>query len=128
MIAGAAALIVEEEFLIAFDLQRILEAHGATVVLIARTVAEAATHVRVGCCTLALVSIGPVDDTAMAFCRNLRDRGVALVAITAVGSHRDTGIPGLEGVPTIVKPFTDEDLVAGVAAAIGAAGAAPPAS
>ena len=120
MLLGANALIVEDEYLIALEMQRILEAAGAAAIIVARNVAEGAEHTVSRSFDIALVAVGPGDSAAVSFMQALRQSGVAVVAVSSVGEHRE-GIPGLDGAGAVVKPFTDEDLLAAAAAALAAA-------
>lgn len=113
-------LVVEDEFLIAVELQRILEGAWASPVYIARSCAEGAAEARRQKFDLAIVSIGPEPQLAVDLIRSLLADGLSVVAVSSDGSHQH-GIPDLPGIPCVVKPFSDEEVVA----ALRAAGKAP---
>ena len=119
MLLGTSALIVEDEYLIATEMQRLLEGAGAAAI-IARTAAEGTEHANSRALDVALVALGPNDEDSIALIGHLQQAGVAVVAVSSVGAHRE-GIPGLDGVGVIVKPFTDEDLLNAAATALLAA-------
>lgn len=119
MLLGANALIVEDEYLIALEMQRVLEAAGTAAIIVARNVAKGAQHTVSRSFDIALVAVGPGDSTALSFMQALRQSGVAVVAVSSVGEHRE-GIPGLDGIGAVVKPFADEELLAAAAAALAA--------
>ena len=119
MLLGTSALIVEEEYLIASEMQRVLEAAGAAAIL-ARNPVDGAGQTISRAFDVALVAIVPDDDDSIALLRRLQEAGVAVVAISSLGEHRQ-GIPGLDGVVVITKPFADEDLLNSAATAMLAA-------
>jgi DNA-binding response OmpR family regulator len=124
MLVGANALIVEDEYLIALEMQRVLEAAGAAAIIVARNVAEGTEHTVSRAFDIALVAVGPGDSMAVSFMRALRQAGVAVVAVSSMGEHRN-GIPGLDGIGAVIKPFADEDLLAAATAALLATMRAP---
>ena len=119
MLSGATALIVEDEYFIALGAQQVLESAGAGIVVIVRDSTEASRH-SAPSIDLALVAIGPEGSAAIAYCQTLLVQGVAVVVLSSDRAHLD-GVPGLAGVEVVIKPFSDDDLLAAVAAALEAA-------
>lgn len=110
MLSRQKLLIIEDVFLIALDIQRILEDAHAQRAVFARNFAEArALADRFGEFDLAIVNPpqpGGADDETAAL---LASAGPAIVVCTAAA--RDfTGTP-LAGAELIIKPFSDEDLL-----------------
>lgn len=115
MLFGVNCLVVEDQYLIALEIQRVLEAAGARVsVVLDLSEAPSADSPDL---RLALVSIGPESVAAIEFCRLLHEKGVAIVAVTADAEHQQ-GIPGLDNVEILLKPFTDDELAAAATAAM----------
>lgn len=120
MLSDRHVLVVEAEFLIALDMQRILEQAHAARIVFARTIAEAADLGEgVRAFDLALVELPPGDPAAVALARQLRSAGVA-VAVTIAATDLQYGLPGLDGVPFLRKPFSDLDLLAACSLALAA--------
>jgi len=105
-------LIVEDEFLIALEAQRIVEDAGASAIL-ASTLMQARAHLASAAridATLLDLRLGRED--ALPLARELHARGAPVV----IASGFDPGI-GLSGVPIVAKPYRDRDLVAALLAA-----------
>ena len=118
MLNNQTILVVEEEFLIALDVQRMLEAHGVGQMLFARTAEEAreleAYWPSVG---LAIVEVRRDGAHGLALVRRLRDAGIAVVLNTADSTIR-RGHPDFPDVPVAVKPMAEDDLLAAIEQAI----------
>ena len=109
MLAGARILIVEDEFLIALDIQRVVEDAGAHQSVLARTFAKAgALAARFESFDLAIITSPDAGEAAAA--SRLIDAGVAIVICSA--AHADLSGTALAKVELVYKPFLDEDLVA----------------
>lgn len=109
MLTGKRVLIVEQEFLIALDIQRILEGLHAARTVFARSVAEAAElGDRWDTFDLAIIELFP-HALALDLIRHLLERGIGVVGSTP-GSLAP--LPGLPQVPLVGKPFSEPDLVA----------------
>jgi hypothetical protein len=109
-------LIVEEQFLIALDIQRALEGCAARNTVFARNWREvAALEDQLDEFDLAIVTPPapvPADEAAAA---RLAETGAAIVVCSAFRRGLD-GTP-LAGAETVDKPFRDEDLLAACARA-----------
>ena len=122
MLTGQTALIVEGEFLIALDIQRMLETLGVGQTLFARTSAEAeqlrARWTEIG---IAIVEIRTGNAPAFALAESLVAASIPVVLITAdIDAHH--GFAATLDLPVVVKPIPDEDMAAAVAQALGNAG------
>lgn len=111
MLNGQTILILEEEFLIALDIQRVLEVHHAKQTVFARTVDEAfALSGTWSDFNLALLEFQNDGQKVLALAKALRDAGVAIV-LTASDSTMRRGCEHLPGTPVVIKPFLETDLI-----------------
>jgi hypothetical protein len=116
MLQGKHILVVEREFLVAMDLQHMLESAGVGPIIFARRIDEVASiHGRLGGLDLAIIETAP-DIEAPALIDRLRAVGVAVVATTA--GHGSRNVP-TEG-PVISKPVREAALLAACAEALAA--------
>lgn len=117
MLNGRPVLIVEEEFLIALDLQRMLEGLGCGQTLLARN-AQEADLLRAQWPDLALAVIEQrLDDPqTQTLPQNLAAAGVALVLTTGDFSLRSAAFAA----PLVVKPVPEEALASAVRQALAA--------
>lgn len=110
MLNGRPALIVEEEFLIALDIQRMLEALGVGQTLFARNAAEAyqlQAHWPDLC--LAIVELRMADTMAAQLQDGLTEAGIPIVFTTSdIGLRR----PALQQERLIVSKPIPEDVMA----------------
>ena len=116
MLNGQTALIVEEEFLIALDIQRMLEAWGAGQTLFARTAAEAEelrSHwPEIG---LAVVDIRSDDMPALSLAESLAAAGIPVVLATADAAVRQ----GLTlQLPVVIKPVPEDIMASAIRQAL----------
>ena len=117
MLNGQTILVVEAEFLIALDIQRMLEGLGAGQMLFARAAHEvqelAPRWPTIG---LAIVEIGPnFSETTLV--HGLLAENIPVICSAADSALRQ-GHPDFPGVPVVIKPMSDEDLAAAIAAAL----------
>lgn len=120
MLNGQTALVVEEEFLIALDIQRMLETLGVGKTLFAGTAAEAQTlqtyWPEIG---IAVVEIRSRDAAALQLVDQLRKASVPTVLTTAdvtVG-HGPGAFPDLTVLP---KPIPEDAMASAVRQALAA--------
>lgn len=108
-------MIVEDESIIALDLERIAEEAGHQVICTASTVERALAYAKKA--DIALVDLGLADGmSGSALARRLIDRfGLEVIFVT--GSPNEVG-HGIEGARAVIaKPFTDERIAAALEAA-----------
>lgn len=111
MLNGKRALIVEDEFLVALDIQRILEHAHVGRAVFARSVEEAMSLAQQWRdFDLAIVELPFADTDALALATGLLGAGVKLIVSSTNANHR-TGVPGLENWPVILKPFAEDELL-----------------
>jgi two-component SAPR family response regulator len=115
MLDGTTVLVIEEEFLIALDIQRMLGTLRSGEVLFARSAAEAVAleqhWTNVG---LAIVEIALQRDGALDLIERLRNLGVPIVLCSADTALRH-GMPQFPDLPLIIKPMAEADLTAAIA-------------
>ena len=120
MLNGRTVLVVEEEFLIALDIQRMLESHDAGQMLFARSPQEALeqqTHWHT--LGLAIVELHTEAGQSLALAERLNDAGIPLILHTADSSVRK-GHPKFPGVPVVVKPTSEDFLHEAIRSALAA--------
>lgn len=109
MLSRQRLLIVEDEFLIALDIQRVIEDANVARTVFARNFGEALDLAdRFGEFDLAIVNPPHADETHAA--ARLVAAGPAILVCTAAALDL-TGTP-LASAETIIKPFSDADLLA----------------
>jgi len=117
MLNGQSILVIEEEFLVALDIQRILESAEAGQLVFARSVAEAHDFsARWPEFSMAIISMGAQQDGAIALAQALSAQQTALVLTTTVPPQ--TGLPGLDGAAMVAKPFAEDELLTACASAL----------
>ena len=118
MLNGRTALIIEEEFLIALDIQRMLETLGVGQTLFARTAGEAdELRARWPEIALAVVEVHRDDTTGLELVRGLGAAGIPVVLVTADVALRHGFAPALD-LPLVLKPVPEETLSAAVRQAL----------
>jgi CheY-like chemotaxis protein len=118
MIDGKNFLIIENEFLIALDMQRILESAGASQTVFARSSAEVERlRDRWSQFDLVLVEMAHHDTQAPELIAALTKTGIR-VALTSFETSFQRGVPDFPGIPVLVKPFAEADFVATCKAAL----------
>lgn len=111
-------LVVEEEFLIALDLQRMIENTVSAQVVLARTAAEAlSTRASWNSVSLAIVEIRPGDSDCVELCRVLADGGIKVIASSGEGRTR-LADRGIVGVHVLARPISEEALASAIETAL----------
>jgi DNA-binding NtrC family response regulator len=106
---GSRVLLVEDEYYIADDLQRILTAAGATVVGPCSTVSIAQEALNRGEFDCAVVDLNLHGESAQPVADRLMAEGRSFAIATGYGSSAVP--PHLKGVPRIEKPFDPSALL-----------------
>lgn len=111
MLSNERVLIIEDVYLIALDIQRVLEDTNAVQPVFARDFAQAATLGEISeLFDLAIVNPPSPGSAEMQIAERLTSAGVPIVVCTATPVDL-SGTP-LAGAEIVVKPFSDEQLVA----------------
>ena len=119
MLSGERLLIVEEEFLIALDVQRVLEEAHAAKAVFARNYKElAALEPRFGEFDLAIVTPPKLGTSEGRLLERLAGAGPALVICSA--THVPTADGPAATAELVYKPFSDDELLAACQRALAA--------
>ncbi|MGB3339529.1 MAG: hypothetical protein WBA73_20310 [Devosia sp.] len=121
MLNGRTALIVEEEFLIALDLQRMLENEGAGHTLFARSAIEAEQlHAYWPDLAVAIIEVRRHDTAVRQLIESLRTAAIPVVLITSdVAVHRDPGL-GQTDLAVVIKPVPEDAMAKAIRQALSA--------
>lgn len=115
---GLVVLVVEDEFLIAMDLEAMLKEHGWHLLGPAATVAEALALLEVGKMPdVALLDVNLRGETVVPVAEVLRERGVPIVLASAY-NHAASMADVLAGAPNVGKPAQERHLLAGLERAV----------
>lgn len=114
---GKRLLVVEDEFVIALDLQGLLEAAGHEVVALAASVADALALLHGGgaggagapALDGAVLDVNLRGEPATPVADALAARGVPFVFVSGYGAAGRP--PGHEGAPVLAKPYSEGDLL-----------------
>jgi two-component system, response regulator PdtaR len=111
-------LVVEDEFLIAWDLEYLLRRHGWRVLGPAGSVAEALRLLEgEEAPAVALLDVNLRGEPVTPVAAALRDRGVPFVLASAY-DRLDLAAPVLAGAPNVGKPTDEARLLAALARAV----------
>lgn len=108
-LAGVAVLLVEDDAIIALDLETSLRQLACTVIGPAATVAEALALLRDQRPRVAVLDVGLRDGPATPVAEALTAAGVPFILVTGYNPS-DLDAPALRGAPRLVKPFDLEAL------------------
>lgn len=112
MLSSQRLLIIESEFLIALEIQRILEGANVSQTVFARDFREAAALAeRITEFDLAIMNPPLGDSREIELAARLVSSGAAIVVCTAGPTPHIAGTP-LEGAEIVRKPFADDELLA----------------
>lgn len=112
-------LIVEDEFLIAMDLEVILRRHGWLIMGPAATVTEALRLLQTALPSVAILDVTLRDGVVSPVAEALQNLGVPFIVSSAY--HRPEAIGGnvLAGATNVGKPINEHRLVAALQDAVG---------
>lgn len=113
-------LIVEDEFLIAMDLQYMLEARGWRVIGPVATVDEALCLLEHELPLVALLDVNLGTELVTPVAEDLKRRGVPFALASAYAQPELYGGAILAGVPNAGKPMNERRVVAALAQLVGA--------
>jgi CheY-like chemotaxis protein len=108
-VSGHRILIVEDEWLIAFDISDLLERWGCTVIGPASTVDEALALIRQDPPDAAVLDVHLKGETSEPVARALRAQGCPFVVLTAYRALDRNG--SLDGAPLLRKPVEERRLL-----------------
>ena len=114
---GPLVLVVEDEFLIAMDLEQLLRRHGWRVLGPAATVDQALRLLAGETPDVALLDVNLRGERVTPVAEALRARGVPFVLASAYERPEATA-PALAGAPKLGKPTNERRLVATLRSAL----------
>jgi DNA-binding response OmpR family regulator len=103
MLSGKRCLVVDDELLIALDIEQELTAAGAAEVVCAGGLAEAEEALRKGPFDVAVLDLRLGRQTSLALANELRSAGTPFVFLT--GARSDAAEITAFAVPVVEKPF-----------------------
>lgn len=119
LLDGLRVLVLEDEFLIAMDVEQLCRDHGASDVVIARTLSELdgredlAESFDAAIVDLRLDGVSTLD-----FAHRLQQQGVPFIFASGFTDSEQLGAT-FPGIRLVGKPYGGDDLVEAVAAAAG---------
>ena len=118
-LAGRRCLVLDDEFLIALDIQQALEQAGAAEVVCAPNVESALMSVRGGRFDLAVLDLrlGRTGGNSLPVARALRDSGTPFIFLTGMSGDAEHTRAYPEA-PVVEKPYEGMALLAAVAKAL----------
>lgn len=114
-LAGLRLLVLEDEFLIAMDVEQLCRDEGAEDVVIHKTLAEAMADDTTFDAAIVDVSLG--SESTLPFAATLRDRGVPFIFASGY-TDRSEIAQAFPGIAVVGKPYAGEDLIDALVAAI----------
>lgn len=110
-LAGRRVLVVEDEFIVALDLEQVLHDLGCVVLGPLATMADALALLQAERPDLALLDIGLRDGLVTPLARHLAELGVPFALMTGYSLGR-LPEPALQAAPCLSKPYQLNELVA----------------
>lgn len=115
-LAGTRLLIMEDEFLIAMDIEQVCRDHGAQDCVIVRSLVEIGDEPDFAF-DAAIVDMKLGGDSTVDFARELLARNVPFVFSTGYSDLGDLAA-GFPGIAVVTKPYSGDELVGALAAAM----------
>lgn len=118
LLDGLRILVLEDEFLIAMDVEQLCRDHGAQEVVIARDLTEIDAPGIAAQFDAAIVDLMLSGNSTLDFAAGLREKGVPFVFASGYSDAEEirTSFPGVR---LVTKPYSGEDLVEALALAYG---------
>lgn len=101
---GATILVVEDQLIIAMDLEMLLQQQGASKVVIAGTPGEALAQIAKGAPDIAVLDVNLGNVTSFPVAKELLRLGVPFIFATGYG--KETDFPAeFQAIPLVSKPY-----------------------
>jgi DNA-binding NarL/FixJ family response regulator len=113
LLAGMRILLLEDEFLIAMDVEQLCRDHGAHDVRIVRSLDELADDPDPRP-DAAIIDVMLGEGSTLPFARQLYETGVPFVFASGYSDHEEI-FQAFPGVSVVGKPYSGDDLVKAVA-------------
>jgi DNA-binding response OmpR family regulator len=120
LLDGMRILVLEDEFLIAMDVEQICRDHGAIDVVLARTIEQAEMAVSATAFDAAIIDLMLQGNPTLDFAGTLRDRAVPFIFASGY-TDLDGYAVSFPDVQLVEKPYAGIDLVRALASACGRA-------
>ncbi len=111
-LAGLRVLVVEADFLIAQEMERMLTARGAVVLGLMHSVERAMAQIEADPPDVAVIDLGLLENSVVLVAEALKARGAALVLVSG---YPEAHKPELRDAPLLQKPVSQEQLAYTVA-------------
>jgi CheY-like chemotaxis protein len=118
-LAGLRVLVLEDEFLIAIDVEQLCRDLGAAEVRIARSPAEISIDARTLTIDFAVVDVDVDGKPTLEFARGLRKAAIPFFFATGY-AETDALFDEFPGIPVLSKPYTVEAFARAVRTVLGA--------
>ena len=115
---GLRILLLEDEFLIAMDVEQICRDFGASDVVTARTIEEAEAVLKAAEFDAAILDLMLNQKSTLGLAARLQDRAIPFIFASGYDGFTDIANP-FPGVKLVGKPYSDADLVGALATACG---------
>ncbi len=116
-LSGKRVLVVEDEFLIALDIERILEATATREIVTVSRNRDALTKLQSERFDVALLDLKLNGDNSLPVAERLAALAVPFIFITGASAQ---AVPaGFRAVPVVIKPFDGDTLLGALQKAIG---------
>jgi DNA-binding NarL/FixJ family response regulator len=112
---GKSVLIVEDEFLIAYELRLLLESHGWSVIGPAPNVRTALALLQETRPSVALLDVNLGTELVTPVALALKDMGIPFALASAYSRPEDYGGEVLRDAPNAGKPTSDQQVLAALA-------------
>lgn len=103
-------IVVEDEYLVALDVETVLLAAGIGSVVIATTLAQATAAIAEGRPDCILLDVSLSDGTSYDLARHLRANSIPFGFVSGYSNTRDFP-PDMVDVPLLGKPFGEKELL-----------------
>jgi CheY-like chemotaxis protein len=120
--ADARVMLVEDDFIVAFDMQSLLEDYGARVLGPATSVREARELIDRQTPNAAVLDVNLNGEWVFPIAEILLERGVPFVFATAYADDDRLFPPSLRTAPRLAKPVVPDALIAHVERMLGVSG------
>ena len=111
----AKVLLVEDDFIVAYDMQTMLEEQGATVTGPASSLGEARELLARSCPNVAVLDVNLNGELVFPLAEELQSRGIPYIFATAYADDERLYPPSAKQAPRLAKPVLPAVLVAQIA-------------
>lgn len=118
LLAGLRILVLEDEFLIAMDVEQLCRDHGAHDVTIVQSLEGASGKMDLDQINAAVIDVMLAGVPTLDFARTLKDRGLPFVFASGYTDFNDIAA-SFPGIALVGKPYAGDDLVHALASACG---------